>query len=380
MDKKILLQDIKIGMVFSAPLYSEENSMVVEAGMPVKESDYNRMIRWGVKELHTEGELIQDKKEITKKKKFIFESDTDDEGNKTPEYVKLYNWALSLYEDFLDTLKETGEIHKNELDIVTNKIIVITSKYKNDIVGHMALETDNYDFIITHAINSTIIAVIGGIKLELPEDKLTDLCMAGLLHDIGMMKIPKEILNKKEKLTDEEYNTIKSHPISIFKQMNKSGIFGQDILDAVLQHHEQFGGNGYPRKLKGEKINIYAKILAIADTFEAQIARRTYRKTKTGYMAMKSVLAEAKNRFDPKVLRAFLTTLSIYPPGTLVQMNDNSIGAVVSINPDAPLRPKVKIIIDEFGDKITENMIKDLRDEIDLFIVHVLNKEEYQRK
>ncbi len=120
-------------------------------------------------------------------------------------------------------------------------------------------------------------------------------------------------------------------------------------------------------------------ILAIADTFEAQIAYRVYRKTKTGYMAMKSVLAEAQNRFDPKVLRAFLVTLSIYPPGTLVQLNNNSIGAVISINPDAPLRPNVKIIIDEFGDKITDSLIKDLKNELVLFIVYVLNKDEYKK-
>ena len=94
---------------------------------------------------------------------------------------------------------------------------------------------------------------------------------------------------------------------------------------------------------------------------------------------MKSVLAEAQNRFDPKVLRAFLTTLSIYPPGTLLQLNNNSIGTVVSINSDAPLRPKVRIIVDEFGDKITDNVIKDLKVESNLFIVNVLNKDEYQK-
>ena len=180
-----------------------------------------------------------------------------------------------------------------------------------------------------------ILALIGGMQLKLDDKKIKLLGISCLIHDIGMLKVPKNILNKKEKLTTEEYNTIKAHPVTIYKQLSNAGIFNQDVLDAILQHHEQFDGNGYPRKLKGEKINLYAKIIAIADTFEAQITRKVYRKAKTGYMAMKSVLAEAQNRFDPKVLRAFLTTLSIYPPGTLLQLNNNSIGTVVSINTDA---------------------------------------------
>jgi HD-GYP domain-containing protein (c-di-GMP phosphodiesterase class II) len=161
--------------------------------------------------------------------------------------------------------------------------------------------------------------------------------------------------------------------------MNKGSLFNQSILDAVLQHQEQFDGNGYPRKLKGDKVGLFAKILAVADTFEAQISPRAYRKSKSGYMAMKSVLAEAKNKFDPDVLRSFLTTLSIYPPGTVLQLNNNSIGSVISVNPNAPLRPVVKIIVDEFGEKIDENVIKDLKEEQDLFIVRVLNKEEYKK-
>lgn len=296
-----------------------------------------------------------------------------------PEYVKLYNLSLALYENFLTNFIKADDFDKPRLDMLTDKLVELVNLYKNDIISYMAIEVETYDFFVTHTINSTIIAIIGAKQLNLSEEELKILGIAGLLHDIGMLKIPKDILNKSEKLTEDEYNTIKSHPIIAYKQMNKSELFTQDILDAVLQHQEQYDGNGYPRRLKADKINIYAKILAISDTFEAQISFRTYRKSKTGYLAMKSVLAEAQNKFDPKVLRAFLTTLSIYPPGTLVQLSDNSIGAVSSVNPDAPLRPKVKIIVDEFGDKIIENIIKDLKNDEDLFIVHVLNKEEYKK-
>jgi HD-GYP domain-containing protein (c-di-GMP phosphodiesterase class II) len=298
----------------------------------------------------------------------------------TPEYVIIYEKCLVLLEEFIDNYQKNNLFDKEKLEIIIKKMFELVEGFKNDIIAYMGVENDSYDFLTTHSVNSAIIALIGGYQLKLDKAQLRHLGMAGLLHDIGMMKIPKNILNKTGKLSDEEYKIIKSHPITAFKEMNAAGIFNQVVLDAVLQHQEQFDGNGYPRKLKGINISLYAKILAISDTFEAQISPRAYRKSKTSYMAMKSVLAEAQNKFDPKVLRAFLTTLSIYPPGTLLQMNDNSVGTVISINPEAPLRPQIKIIIDEFGEKMTTDLFKDLKDESELFIVKVLNKEEYQKK
>jgi len=374
MAKKFLIEDIKVGMKFSAPLYTNDNNLVLESKVEIKESIYNRFIRWGIKELYTDGELLgtEPEKEIKKKK----DKEPDAE---TKEYIFLYHNALNIYEDFLKTVTESEKFDKKVLDSINENIFKLVNEYKNEIISFMALENKKYDYLVIHGVNTTIIAIIGGKELKLGELDLKQLSYACLLHDIGMQKIPKTILNKTGKLSDEEFNIIKSHPITIYKQLSKVGILSQSVLDAILQHHEQYDGNGYPRKINGEKINIFAKIISVADTFQAQIASRVYRKSKTGYLAMKSVLAEAKNRFDPAVLRAFLLTLSIYPPGSLLQLNNNAIVTVVSVNTDAPLRPKVRILIDEFGDKITEPVILDLKEEAELYIVNVLNKDDFQK-
>lgn len=374
MAKKILIEDLKIGMKFSAPLFTNDNNVVLESGVIIKDQIYNRFVRWGIKELYTEGELIPGEDDIKKTE------NSSEESISKKNYIEIYNRSLSAYEGFIEDVIKNKSYNKDLLNEVIIDILDLVARYKNDIISYMALENDKYDYLITHAINTAVLAIIGGYELKLDEKKIKDLGIAALLHDLGMLNIPKEILNKKDKLLKEEYNIIKAHPITTYKQLSTLNIFNQEILDAILQHHEQFDGNGYPRKLKENKINLFAKIIAIADTFEAQITRRVYRETKTGYLAMKSVLAEAKNKFDPHVLRAFLTTLSIYPPGTLLQLNNNSICTVVSINSDAPLRPKVRIIVDEFGDKITNNLIKDLKEESELFIVNVLNKDEYKKK
>ena len=370
MAKKIPIEELKVGMIFSKPLYTGDNNVLIPSGTAIREIDYNRLIRWGIKELYTDGDIIEIEYEKEDEEEIIKE---------IAEYITIYDNCLILFEECIEKYNKKEELNKLKLEEIVNMLLELIEKNKNDIIAYMGKDNERYDFFITHSINSTIIALIGGKQLELDKRQMQLLGMAGLLHDFGMLDISKDILNKNDKLNDEEYNLIKSHPIIAFKKLNNTRIINQVVLDAVLQHQEQFDGNGYPRKLKGDKIGLFAKILAIADSFEAQISPRAYRKIKSSYMAMKSVLAEAQNKFDPKVLRAFLTSLSIYPPGTLIQFNDNSIGAVVSINTNAPLRPKIKLLIDESGKKTTDNIIKDLKEQSDLFIVRVLNKEEFNK-
>lgn len=296
------------------------------------------------------------------------------------DFVDYYNYCLSNYEEFLNKFVDKNLMDVETLENIIKKIFLIIKKAKNSVISHMALNPENYNFNIYHGINTTILALICGEALNLSERQMKELAYVGLLHDIGMLKMPEEILNKEDKLTEEEYNQIKTHPIIAYKLINEKNIFGRDVLDPIIQHHEQFDGHGYPRKLGKDKIHLYAKIISIADAFEAQISVRSYRKSKSGYSAMKEVLAEAQNRFDPIVLRAFLQTFSIYPPGTLVQLNNNAIGSIISVNQSAPLRPEIKIILDEFGEKVTKLTIIDLKNEPSLFIVKVLNKEDYFNK
>jgi HD-GYP domain-containing protein (c-di-GMP phosphodiesterase class II) len=369
MPKKFAIEDLQPGMKFSMPLYTDDNNVLLQANIPLKESDYKNFVRWGIKELLTDGDLVL---EVNKP--------DDDDDRIQPDYITIYNECLDFFGQLSVSYQNNESLDKKKLEEIIDKLFDAVERYKNDLVSYIASNDSDYNYLITHAINTTIISLIGGIELKLSRERLTRLGMAGLLHDIGMMSIPDKILNKRGKLSDDEYKIVKTHPVTAFKSLNNMSKFNQDVLDAILQHHEQYDGKGYPRKLGGDKIHIYAKILAIADTFEALITNRSYRRGKTGYVAMKEVLAEAQNRFDPKVLRAFLTTLSIYPPGTLVQLNNNAIGSVVSVNPEAPLRPRVRIIVDEFGDKVSNYTVTNLVDTRNLFIVHVLNKEEYKSK
>lgn len=312
-----------------------------------------------------------------------FEDYIADLNAKYPPFVsieEIYNFALKEYDFFVGKYLKNEIVGANIFYRIVNYLKTIVEKNKNSVLSYIFLNTENYNYQIYHSINSTIIALTGGMELKLDKDNLNDLGIAGLLHDIGMLKIPEHILTKEEKLTDEEYALIKTHPITSFKYVEENFSFNENILEAILQHHEQQDGKGYPKRTRGEKINLLSKIISISDAFESQISRRSYRRSKSGYMAMREVLSSNNNMFDTEVLKAFLRSLSIYPPGTLVQLNNNAIGVVVQVNNEFPLRPKIKMLVDEFGDVTVKEIIKDLNIDLNLFITRVVNKNDYVKK
>ncbi|HOV13556.1 MAG TPA: HD-GYP domain-containing protein [Spirochaetota bacterium] len=293
---------------------------------------------------------------------------------------EIYGYCLKEYDIFVQGFLKNENVDINILYVVVKYLLMMIEKNKNSLLSYIFLNTENYSYQIYHSINSTIIALIGGKELIHDDIKIHELGIAGLLHDIGMLKIPEHILNKEEKLTTGEYDIIKNHVIIAYKFVEEKLTLSQDVIDAIMQHHEQQDGKGYPKKMRGEKINLFAKIISIADAFESQTSFRAYRRSRSGYMAMREVLSSNDNMFDPGVLKAFLMSLSIYPPGTIVQLSNNSIGVVVQINQEFPLRPKIRLIIDEYGDTLTKEVIKNLDSELNLFIVRVINKNEYQKK
>ena len=294
------------------------------------------------------------------------------------DYEDIYQWCLAEYSRFEAVYLQKNEIDIDKLEKIAEKLILIIHENKNVFISFAGERPGNYSIHSYHEINSTILAISGGMGLNYDKITLKELALASLLHDIGMLNVPGELLKKEDALTEKEFNIIKAHTIEAGSILAGTGI-SNNVMDGIVQHHEQFDGNGYPRKLKGEQINEYAKIISIADAYESQISKRSYREAKSGYAAMKQVLSEAKNKYDPAILKVFLKTLSIFPPGTLVQLNDDSIGIVIAINNKSPLRPEIKLLINSDGIKLNGKMKINLIDNPELFIVYVLNKSEYRK-
>jgi hypothetical protein len=217
-------------------------------------------------------------------------------------------------------------------------------------------------------LNVAIYSLKLGDALGYPVTKLTELALAGMVHDIGLTSFPESMLTKPEPFSQEERERIKKHVLSGWEILRLLGPEWEWLADVTLQHHEREDGSGYPNGLGGDQIHEYAKIIGICDIYEAMAHGRAGRDEVTPIDALKEILQTERGRFSQTILRAFINGLSSYPVGSWVRLSSKEVGQVVSTNKDNPLRPVLEVWYDAAGAKLAQPKVIDLNKEILLHI------------
>jgi HD-GYP domain-containing protein (c-di-GMP phosphodiesterase class II) len=231
-------------------------------------------------------------------------------------------------ENFLETTNNvTGELVKA---IESNNAIAV------DI--NLIKVSDEYTF--KHSVDVATMGMIIGRNFGLKDDELRDIGVAGLLHDLGKSNIPLEILNKPGKLDDDEFALMKQHSLFGFKILKEKGSFTDDIMKGVLQHHEKMNGKGYPMGVTGESISKFAKILSVADIYDALVTERPYKKGFPKREALEMIFGMSTD-LDNKAISSFMNSIIIFPVDSYVQLSNGETGKVVANNPGYPMRPVV---------------------------------------
>ncbi len=221
------------------------------------------------------------------------------------------------------------------------------------------------DYTYQHSLSVAVLSVAIGIKLGFNEENLNNLALSGLLHDIGKVSIPKEILNKPSRLTTEEFEIVKKHPEDGFLKLKNSNMCSIVTLMGIESHHEKINGKGYPKKLKGEQIPLFGRILAVADVYDALTSDRPYRKGSFPSEVIEYMMGNTDIHFDQEVLTAFLKSVAAYPAGMLVSLSDGRVALVIKNNEENTMRPVVRVFnedgsqysdIDLFHDKRYHNL------------------------
>ena len=197
---------------------------------------------------------------------------------------------------------------------------------------------DEYTF--KHSVDVATMSMVVAKKLGLSKEEIYDIGVAGLLHDIGKSKVPNEILNKPAKLTDEEFAVMKLHSLYGYQILKKNEGIKEMVRQAVLQHHEKINGNGYPMGVDGFKICPYAKILSIADIYDALVTERPYKAGFSPRDAVEMIMAMT-DELDMFALKGFLSSVILYPVGTVVTLSNGERAKVVENIEEAILRPTV---------------------------------------
>lgn len=268
---------------------------------------------------------------------------------------------------FLDGLSDLktnmNDVIMNNSAIDTDALIKSTEKILNEwtntlqIFDMLHCMRDMDDSTYVHCINVAIIASIIGKWLNYSEEDIKVLTLCGLLHDIGKLVVPNEILTKPDRLTANEYAIMKEH-VKMGYQIIKNSNLDERVKSAVLLHHEKCDGSGYPMKLKSKDIPDFTKIITIADIYDAMTAQRVYRSALCPFHVVRDMENDAFTKFDPKFIVPFLRNVVTSYLGNQVRLSDGRKGEVVLINEHSLSRPVVKCGDDVFIDLSKERYIE----------------------
>ncbi len=208
-----------------------------------------------------------------------------------------------------------------------------------------------------HSLNVSILSIGFARYLGYSERQLEDIGMGALLHDIGQIRIDDKLLKKEGRLNQNEMAEMCRHPkYALDILQSKSGLT-DSCIDIAINHHERLGGQGYPRGLTGDKLSVNVRLVSIVDVFESLTTPQVYRKSMSVVDAYKVLMSGKNTHYDEKLVVKFIEWRGIYPPGSIVEMENGEVGIVIGSNPSYKLKPKVILVLDEYKQPRKERII-----------------------
>ncbi|WP_180955687.1 MULTISPECIES: HD-GYP domain-containing protein [Bacillus] len=248
--------------------------------------------------------------------------------------------AAKSMEQILATIRETGTVPIDEIKSSILPVIARAADFPN-VYNLLQTDNDNGEYTSRHTICVGILSVLISKWIGLGQADLTSLTIAATLYDIGKAKVPEEILNKPGKLTNDEYQVMKQHTVHGYKLLNDIDQLDRRAALVALQHHEREDGGGYPYGLTGPDIELFAKIVAVADVFHAMSSTRVYQHAEPLYIILEQMQKDTFGKLDAGIMIVFLKKILDNLIGKRVRLNDSSEAEIVMINPYEPLRPLI---------------------------------------
>lgn len=294
------------------------------------------------------------------------------EGRNKAEEV--YEETLGAVKAQFDSVSQGKELYLSEkIEMVAARIVEMLSAGDESLIG-LITRVSKENYLYNHSVNTCILAVKVGLPLGFNTAELRELAVCALLHDLGMAKVPKEIWAKPGKLSKEEFSEVKKHSIYGQEILAKMAGISPLLAEVAHQHHETVNGEGYPRQINEEEIHDYAKLIGVIDVYEALTHERAYRKEYMPSDAIKMIMDGSGHLFSSRMVRALVEELSLYPTGSLVELNTNEVGEVVKANKGFPLRPRLRIITDPSNNKLERPKIVDLVKQTSLYIKRTISQ------
>jgi HD-GYP domain-containing protein (c-di-GMP phosphodiesterase class II) len=352
--RPVSVSQLQPEIILGRTIYGEDGRVLLSKGTQLKESYIQKLSMIKVPFVYVEDEHIKD----------IEVNDVIDERTRIG--------AAQLIRKTMEKVVSGGKFELKDIQVSVDKIIddVLVAGGLINLIDPRTQDT----YLFGHSVNVCVLALMCGKAFGFNQLELKHLGLGAFLHDLGMGKINRKVLAKEDKLTPEELAEVKGHPMAGFGELRNYRELNLLASHCALQHHERWDGSGYPRGLKAETIHLYARIVAVADVFDALVSDRPFRKRMKPYEAVEYIQAYADIYFDPEVVEKFLSNIGVYPIGSLVKLNTGEKGVVVDANKSFPARPVVKLVTDKTGSMLRKFHEIDLVKHPAVFVQEVLER------
>jgi len=355
--RKVHISYAKSGDVLAVDLFAANGGVLLSRGVRLTSGYIRSLAQKGVQYIY-----IDDKQTYDIRPRPLISPTVRQQAVK-----KVYETMTALIEQkkllsrvsSLDLGKEYEKVFKDILDYLLQQ--------ENLLINLSDLVIAN-GYFFHHSVNAATIAGVIGIAKGYHPQQLLDLGIGALLFDIGMTQLPDGLWRKKGILTEEEKDIIRRHTHLGFELLRRQRNISLFSAHCALQHHERCDGSGYPRALSGDEIHEYARIVAIADVFDALTSARYHRRQYSPHEAAE-YLSAAGGMLDYELIKLFLSYIAIYPVATTVKLNTGEVGVVSQVFPGFPLRPIVRVIKNPAGEELKSPYEIDLRKQMNITIV-----------
>jgi len=355
-----LVKEIQPNSFFTKTVFLDKAFVILAPEMPFTEELASTLKKWSFESVYSEGKPQNEYTGSDTNKEASSDSGPEEltqqsDADKVQKAEEFYSNFLFHVENMFVRAAVSDDLDYKE---ITEKIRDMVEYVKEDRRYLMRILKNiepgpEKNYLATHSVRSTILSIIIGTYLKLPNHRLIELGVSALVHEAGMLKLPSNIYLTRRQLNTKELKAIITHPVlgySMLKNLN----FPLSICLAALEHHERENATGYPRRLTGDKISLYSKIIAVACSYEALNSKRPHKEAKDGFTGMLELLKNEGKRYDDTIVKALVVSLSIYPIGMYVLLSNGKRGQVVDVNPENPKFPIVQI----YGEFTPDGKIK----------------------
>ena len=359
--RAVSVMNLTPGLKLGKTVYDDKGLVLLRSGVSLSEAYISQLMRKNIPAVYVDDELS---KGIEAKDVIDYEV-----------RVKAVLQIKDIFEDLNPSKNKTAvryisDQHYQSVKTMFNGILENLLKNKGASLNMAEMmSTDLYTY--SHSLNVAILSVLTAQSLGLPQDKIRELGVGALLHDVGKMTVPDQILNKPGKLTEAEWKLMKQHPENGYEMVRDNSGISAYTKAIILSHHERIDGSGYPNRYKGDKIHLLTQIVSLADTFDAITSDRCYRERMPSYQAVEIITGQVHQGFNEKIFQAFIKNVELYPPGMIVQLSNDEKAMVISNNREQPTRPFVRLLNDKNEPKKDMDLMKNLS----IFIIREIDED-----